>query len=147
LAHHVARLEPAYAHHRAGIEAWQQRRHGKPRQPSPADRMTPHSLPRFRPGNWRDCSRGRRRPVAFPCASRQAGDIRQGIDSMTNLLRAMGRGLALLLGALVALAILRRAWWPLGGYALLYALLLVWWSGITPGNDHAWADDVTRLLA
>ena len=104
---------------------------------------------------------------------------------MTNLLRAMGRGLALLLGALVALvsgawgalalwyqlpggvalrmlgavlwtvlvlalfalAVLRRAWWPLGGYALLYALLLVWWSGITPRNDHAWADDVARLLA
>ena len=103
---------------------------------------------------------------------------------MTNLLRAMGRGLALLLGALVALvsgawgalalwyqlpggtalrtlgamlwaalvlalfalAILRRTWWPLGGYALLYALLLAWWSSIAPSGHRAWADDVARQL-
>ena len=81
---------------------------------------------------------------------------------MANFLRATGRGLALLLGALAAfvsgawgalalwyqlpgggavrtlgamlwavlvlalfaIAILRRTWWPLGGYALAYALLL-----------------------
>jgi len=103
---------------------------------------------------------------------------------MTNLLRALGRGLALLLGALIVLlscawgalalwhqlpggiavhtlgavlwvaltlalfviAMLRRAWWPLGGYVLQYALLLAWWSTITPTNDRAWADDVARLL-
>ncbi len=103
---------------------------------------------------------------------------------MRNFLRAIGRGLALLLGALIAfgsgawgalalwyqlpggvalrslgaalwaaavlalfaLALLRRAWWPLGGYALLYALLLAWWSSIAPRGDHAWADDVARLL-
>ena len=101
---------------------------------------------------------------------------------MTNFLRAMGRGLALLLGMLIALvsgawgalalwyqlpggvmlrtlgaalwttlilalfavAILRRAWWPLGGYALLYALLLTWWSGIAPSGRRVWADDVAR---
>ncbi|HEX8777977.1 MAG TPA: DUF4105 domain-containing protein [Rhodanobacter sp.] len=103
---------------------------------------------------------------------------------MTSFLRATGRVLALLLGALVAfvsvawgalalwyqlpggialrtlgavlwtvlalalfaLAIRRRAWRPLGGYVLLYALLLAWWSGIAPSNDQAWADDVARLL-
>ncbi|WP_404536453.1 Lnb N-terminal periplasmic domain-containing protein [Dyella agri] len=103
---------------------------------------------------------------------------------MTNLLRAMGRGLALLLGALLAfasgtwgalalwyqlpggvamrtlgaalwagaalglaaVAMLRRAWWPLGAYVLMYALLLTWWSAIMPRNDRAWSDDVARLL-
>ena len=103
---------------------------------------------------------------------------------MTNFLRAMARGLALLLGALVALvsgawgalalwyqlpggvalrslgavlwavlvlalfalAILRRTWWPLGVYVLLYGLLLAWWSGIVPSNQRTWADDVARLL-
>lgn len=101
---------------------------------------------------------------------------------MTNFLRAMARGLALLLGALVALlsgawgalalwyqlpgsitlrslgaalwaalvlalfalAILRRTWWPLGGYVLLYALLLAWWSTIAPSGQRDWADDVAR---
>ncbi|CAM5529275.1 Lnb N-terminal periplasmic domain-containing protein [Rhodanobacter lindaniclasticus] len=104
---------------------------------------------------------------------------------MWKILRYTGRGLALLLGALVALvsgiwgalalwyqlpggdaprtlgavlwavlvlvlfalAIRRRTWWPLGGYALLYALLLVWWSGIAPSNQRVWADDVARLLS
>ena len=103
---------------------------------------------------------------------------------MANLLRATGRGLALLLGALLvfvsgawgalalwyqlpggvavrslgcalwvalvlalfAIAILRRTWWPPGGYVLLYALLLAWWSTITPSGDRVWADDVARLL-
>jgi hypothetical protein len=103
---------------------------------------------------------------------------------MANLLRSIGRGLALLLGALAAFvsgtwgalalwyqlpggvavrtlggtlwvalvlallatAILRRTWWPLGGYALLYALLLAWWSTIAPSNDRVWSDDVARLL-
>ena len=103
---------------------------------------------------------------------------------MANPLRAMGRGLALLLGALLAfvsgawgalalwyqlpggvavrslgaalwaalllalfaVAVLRRAWWPLGGCVLLYALLLAWWSTIAPSGHHVWADDVARLL-
>lgn len=103
---------------------------------------------------------------------------------MANLLRSIGRGLALLLGAMVAavsgawgalalwyqlpggvamrtlgstlwialvlallaIAVLRRSWWPLGGYVLLYALLLAWWSTIAPSNDRTWSDDVARLL-
>ena len=48
--------------------------------------------------------------------------------------------------ALLAIAVLRRSWWPLGGYALLYALLLAWWSTIAPSNDRTWSDDVARLL-
>ena len=48
--------------------------------------------------------------------------------------------------ALLAMAILRRTWWPLGGYALMYALLLAWWSTIAPTNHRAWADDVSHLL-
>jgi hypothetical protein len=48
--------------------------------------------------------------------------------------------------ALAAMAMLRRTWWPLGGYVLMYALLLAWWSTIKPTLQHAWADDVARLL-
>ncbi len=53
--------------------------------------------------------------------------------------------IALVLG-LSVIAIRRRSWWPLGGYALLYALLLAWWSTIAPTNDRVWADDVARRL-
>ncbi|MGE0210020.1 MAG: DUF4105 domain-containing protein [Lysobacteraceae bacterium] len=52
---------------------------------------------------------------------------------------------ALVLGLFV-IAIRRRSWWPLAGYALLYALLLAWWSTIAPTNDRTWADDVARRL-
>ncbi|MEY2152902.1 DUF4105 domain-containing protein [Rhodanobacter sp. 115] len=48
--------------------------------------------------------------------------------------------------ALIAVVILRRTWWPLGGYVLMYALLLSWWSTIVPTNHRVWADDVSRLL-
>jgi hypothetical protein len=48
--------------------------------------------------------------------------------------------------ALVAAAILRRSPLPLGGYALMYALLLWWWSGIAPTGKGPWADDVARML-
>ncbi|MDO1530451.1 DUF4105 domain-containing protein [Fulvimonas sp. R45] len=48
--------------------------------------------------------------------------------------------------SLAAVALLRRTWWPLGGYALMYALLLAWWSTIAPTHQRAWADDVSRLL-
>lgn len=45
-----------------------------------------------------------------------------------------------------ALAITRRAWWPLGGYVAMYAMLLVWWATIVPTQQHAWADDVAQLV-
>lgn len=48
--------------------------------------------------------------------------------------------------ALAALAISRRSWLPLGVYALLYAVLLLWWFSIAPSNQRDWADDVSRPL-
>jgi hypothetical protein len=48
--------------------------------------------------------------------------------------------------ALAVIALLRRTWWPLGCYVLMYALLLAWWSTIKPTQQHVWADDVARLL-
>lgn len=49
--------------------------------------------------------------------------------------------------ALIAVLILRRTWWPIGGYVLMYAVLLTWWSSIVPTNHRVWADDVSQLLA
>jgi hypothetical protein len=48
--------------------------------------------------------------------------------------------------ALVALAINRRSWLPLGIYAAIYAGLLFWWGSIAPSNNRIWADDVSHLL-
>lgn len=48
--------------------------------------------------------------------------------------------------ALVTLAINRRSWLPLGAYAVMYAVLLLWWASIAPSNQRIWADDVSRLL-
>ncbi|HEX5306417.1 MAG TPA: DUF4105 domain-containing protein [Dyella sp.] len=53
---------------------------------------------------------------------------------------------ALLVLALLTLAILKRAWWPIGVYVLCTVLLLAWWSSIRPVNQRVWADDVARLL-
>lgn len=54
---------------------------------------------------------------------------------------------ALVVIALAAVAIGRRSWLlPLGVYAVLYAILLLWWSGIAPSNQRDWADDVSRPL-
>jgi hypothetical protein len=38
-----------------------------------------------------------------------------------------------------------RALMGLGGFALAFAALLVWWGLIPPRNDRVWADDVSRL--
>ena len=48
--------------------------------------------------------------------------------------------------ALVTLAINRRSWLPLGLYAVIYALLLLWWITIAPSNQRVWADDASHLL-
>lgn len=65
----------------------------------------------------------------------------------SHAMRALGASLwiAALL-ALVAVVVMRRTWWPLGGYALMYAVLLAWWSTIVPTNHRVWADDVSRML-
>ncbi|BFI95177.1 MAG: DUF4105 domain-containing protein [Rhodanobacter sp.] len=66
-----------------------------------------------------------------------------------------GKGVARALGAvlwcalavaLFALAIRHRSVRPLLGYALMYALLLAWWSGIRPSRHRDWADDVAHQL-
>lgn len=49
--------------------------------------------------------------------------------------------------ALFLTALLRRSWWPLAIYVLLYALLLAWWSTIRPSGRHDWAADVSQLLS
>jgi len=52
----------------------------------------------------------------------------------------------LLVVTLVALAICHCSWLPLGIYAVAYAVLLLWWVGISPSNQRVWADDVARML-
>ncbi|MDQ6645987.1 MAG: DUF4105 domain-containing protein [Pseudomonadota bacterium] len=52
----------------------------------------------------------------------------------------------LIVVALAAVAVARRNWWPVGIYALLYAVLLLWWINIAPSNHRVWADDVSRPL-
>ncbi len=47
---------------------------------------------------------------------------------------------------LAALMIRQRSWLPLSAYAAAYALLLLWWSTITPSGQRDWRDDVARLL-
>lgn len=48
--------------------------------------------------------------------------------------------------ALATFAVVRRSWIPLGIYAVMYALLLLWWVSIAPSNVREWADDVARPL-
>ena len=48
--------------------------------------------------------------------------------------------------ALFVLAIRRRTWPPLLGYALMYVLLLAWRATIQPSNERDWADDVAHQL-
>ena len=40
-----------------------------------------------------------------------------------------------------------RHGWPLLGYLLALAALLLWWRSIAPSNHRAWADDVARTLS
>lgn len=48
---------------------------------------------------------------------------------------------------LATLAINRRNWLPLGAYAVIYALLLLWWGSIAPSNQRIWADDASHRVA
>ncbi len=50
----------------------------------------------------------------------------------------------LMVAALAMVAIVRRSWLPLGTYAALYVILLLWWLSIAPSNERVWADDVSR---
>ncbi|MBN8483050.1 MAG: DUF4105 domain-containing protein [Xanthomonadales bacterium] len=53
--------------------------------------------------------------------------------------------IAFALGVLVVL-LRHDARCALGAFAVAFALVLVWWSGIAPSNTRAWADDVARPL-
>ena len=69
-------------------------------------------------------------------------------SSTTNALAsAVLAGAFLLCGLLTALAVgaRRRARAAVTGFALLFAVLLGWWSGIEPSNDRDWQPDVARL--
>ena len=46
---------------------------------------------------------------------------------------------------LIALLFRRFRWQLLTAYTLLYLLLLVWYTTITPSNDKVWQEDVARL--
>jgi hypothetical protein len=48
--------------------------------------------------------------------------------------------------ALIAIAIHRRSWLPLAAYAVIYAVLLLWWASIAPSNNRIWANDASHLL-
>lgn len=49
------------------------------------------------------------------------------------------------LAALVALASRRRRWRARAAYAVLFALLVVWWRGIEPSNEGDWQTDQAVL--
>ena len=69
-------------------------------------------------------------------------------SSTTNaLVSAVLAGAFLLCGLLTALAVgaRRQARAAVTGFALLFAVLLGWWSGIEPSNDRDWQPDVARL--
>lgn len=64
-----------------------------------------------------------------------------------TLWRSIGSAIwVVLVIGLVALAVSRRSWMPLGVYAVTYAVLLLWWASIAPSNHRVWSDDVARML-
>ena len=63
---------------------------------------------------------------------------------------ALGTALAglfvlLSLAVLVGLFSRRWRWHAIAGYALAFACLITWWSGISPSNDRQWKPEVARL--
>jgi hypothetical protein len=61
-----------------------------------------------------------------------------------------GKVIIVLVWLLLSCAVVASFWHGrlligLGGFALAFALLLVWWSLIPARNDRVWADDVARL--
>lgn len=46
---------------------------------------------------------------------------------------------------LVLLGLRRWRWKALGGFTLVFAALLAWWSGIEPSNDRDWKPEVALL--
>lgn len=61
-------------------------------------------------------------------------------------------GLAVLFWAAVSISSLRSLWRSgivRGGlfYLALHAVLLLWWSNLTPSNQHQWQDDVAQMTS
>jgi len=50
-----------------------------------------------------------------------------------------------LIGGVVLLVSMRPAWRGIAAVAVIFALLLVWWSAIAPLNDRDWQTDVAQL--
>jgi hypothetical protein len=50
-------------------------------------------------------------------------------------------------GLAAVIGIFRQGWRgrALGGFSLLFAVVLVWWFGIAPSNDRVWQPEVARL--
>lgn len=62
---------------------------------------------------------------------------------------APGRTALALLWTLLTLALLVAVWRghaaaALGGFALAFCAVLLWWHALQPSNERAWADDVAR---
>jgi hypothetical protein len=49
--------------------------------------------------------------------------------------------------AAVVLTVKGRPLAGMGGFAVAFAVLLVWWNQIPPSNNREWADDVSRTLS
>jgi hypothetical protein len=49
------------------------------------------------------------------------------------------------LSAITLLGVLRPWWRGLVAYSVLFALVLGWWSSLTPSNDRYWQPDVAKL--
>lgn len=64
-----------------------------------------------------------------------------------RIVRTLGSALwVIATGLLYARAIAGGSWWPLGVYAVLYAIILWWWVAIEPSSTRDWRDDVARTL-
>ena len=61
------------------------------------------------------------------------------------VVRAVAAGIAALAAVAAMIALFSRfRWRALGGFALAFAVVLVWWSTILPPADGDWAPDVAR---
>ena len=68
-------------------------------------------------------------------------------DSHTSVLQTALAAAFGLAGLAAIVGVFLRRWRVrvLGGFGLLFALVLIWWFNIAPSNDRAWQPDVARL--
>lgn len=72
--------------------------------------------------------------VWFRCT---ADDLARGV---------LAGGIAVLALVTVGFLATSRRWLAVSGYAAVFALVLAWWTTITPTNDGDWAPDVARTV-